>query len=280
VILRRAFRAMGTDVELLLDAEPGPTADDALARAELEIHRLEQVMSRFRPDSELSRLNRRGRLEAASPDMVGVVELALEARAATGGLFDPTVHDAVVAAGYDRSFEQIGPWGQVAAAVRVESTHIACGGHVLVQGSTIALGPGVRLDLGGIGKGYAADRAAELLGEAGPCLVNAGGDVAVRGGSWPIGVTAELTLELAGGGMATSGRDRRRWLRAGRELHHLIDPATGRPAEGAPLRVTVVAASAAAAEVAAKAAFLGGCVEQPRVVVTDAGETILAGGLA
>ena len=64
----------------------------------------------------------------------------------------------------------------------------ACGGGVRLTGTRIELDAGVRLDLGGIGKGYAAERAAELLAQAGPCLVNAGGDVAVRGGSWPIGV--------------------------------------------------------------------------------------------
>jgi thiamine biosynthesis lipoprotein len=149
-----------------------------------------------------------------------------------------------------------------------------------VDGASIELGAGVKLDLGGIGKGYAADRAAELLAAAGPCLVNMGGDIAVRGGAWPIGVTAELTLELSGGGMATSGRDRRRWRRGDEDLHHLIDPSTGRPAAGTPLRVTVVAESATAAEVAAKVAFLGGPVDLPHVVVTAGGETLVAGGLS
>jgi thiamine biosynthesis lipoprotein len=144
----------------------------------------------------------------------------------------------------------------------------------------VELEPGVRLDLGGIAKGYAADRACELLALAGPCLVNAGGDVAVRGGAWPVGVAPGLTLELAAGGLATSGRDRRRWVRGGREQHHLIDPRSGRPARSKALRVTVVAGSAADAEVLAKAAFLGGPVDAPHVLVTDDGRTVLAGGLA
>ena len=171
-------------------------------------------------------------------------------------------------------------WTWPRQAACVESTQTACGGHVRIDGASIALGAGVRLDLGGIGKGYAADRAAELLALAGPCLVNAGGDIAVRGGAWPVGVTPELTLELTRGGMATSGRDRRHWRRDGAELHHLIDPSTGRPATGGPLRVTVIAGSAVEAEVAAKAAFLGGPAHLPRVVVTADGETILTGGLA
>ena len=185
-----------------------------------------------------------------------VVELALAARERTGGRFDPTVHDAVVAAGYDRSFEDVVPESDV----RCQAPAVA-GGGVSVDGSRIALEPGVRIDLGGIGKGYAAERAAELLALAGPCLVNAGGDVATRGGSWPVGVEtagAPLTLELAGAALATSGRDRRRWRRGGRELHHLIDPRTGAPSETDLLRVTVVAPDAVEAEVAAKALFLAG----------------------
>ena len=274
-MLRRSFHAMGTDVELLLDAPDGGRARRALDRAEAEFERLEQVLSRFRPDSELSLLNRAGRSLSASPDLVRVVELALAAREATGGRFDPTVHDALVAAGYDRTFEEV-PAEAPAGADR----GVCCGGAVHVDGQAIELSPGVRLDLGGIGKGYAVDRVAELLAIAGPCLVNAGGDLAVRGGSWPVGVTDGLTLELSRGGMATSGRDRRRWVRDGEELHHLIDPSTGRPAESALVRVTVVADSAADAEVLAKAAFLGADVDVPRVLVTADGRTILAGGLA
>lgn len=284
-MLRRSFRAMGTEVELLLDAEPSERAETALNEAEAEFERLEQVMSRFRDDSELSRLNRDGRAAHASEDLIRVVELALEARVTTGGLFDPTVHDAVVAAGYDRSFDELPtvgdrPHGAATPGLRVGATHASCAGDVQVVGATIELGHGTHLDLGGIGKGYAADRVADELAAAGPCLVNAGGDLAVRGGAWPVGVTDELTLELTRGGMATSGRDRRRWRRCDEERHHLIDPSTGRPAVDSPVRVTVVAGSATAAEVAAKTVFFGGQIDLPHVIVTADGCTVLAGGLA
>ena len=252
-MMRRSFRAMGTDVELLLDAEPGERVEEALDDAEAEFERLEQLLSRFREDSELSQLNRDGRVSSASPDLVRVVELAVDARDASGGLFDPTVHDAVVAAGYDRTFDAMAPDGAASA----DESHRG-GGGVRVDGSTITLDEGIHLDLGGIGKGYAADRVADGLASVGPCLVNAGGDLAVRGGAWPVGVTDDLTLELTRGGMATSGRDRRRWRRGGEELHHLIDPSTGRPAVDAPIRVTVVAGSATAAEVAAKTSSSAG----------------------
>lgn len=272
---RRAFLAMGTEIELLLDAPAGERAEQALDRAESEFERLEQVMSRFRDDSELSRLNRDGRIDGASPDLARVVELALAARERTGGRFDPTVHDAVVAAGYDRTFADV-----PSEAAGPAPSPSPCGGSVGVDGLTIELGPGTRLDLGGIGKGYAVDRVAELLALAGPCLVNAGGDLAVRGGAWPVGVTAGLTLELSRGAIATSGRDRRRWRVGGTEMHHLIDPATGSPADGDLVSVTVVADSAADAEVLAKAAFLGADVDVPHVLVTADGRTVLAGGLA
>ena len=162
-----------------------------------------------------------------------------------------------------------------------------------VDGRRVELEPGVRLDLGGIGKGFAAERAAEILATAGPCLVSAGGDVATRGGSWPVGVETggdPLTLELAGGNaLATSGRDRRRWRRGGRELHHLIDPGTGEPSRSDLLRVTLVAGDAVAAEVEAKSLFLAGAERAaaeaderglPAVLVTGDGRTVLAGGLA
>lgn len=286
-MLRRRFRAMGTEMELLLDARLDGRATRALAEAEAELRRLERLLSRFDAASELSRLNRRGAMRVG-PDLLAVVELALAAREQTGGRFDPTVHDALVAAGYDRSFEELPAElpGRASAAV-------ACGGGVRVErsASRIVLDPGVRLDLGGIAKGYAADRVAAILAEVGHCLVDAGGDIAVHGGPWPIGVeTAEgsLTLELAGGAIATSGRDRRRWTRGGVEQHHLVEPSTGRPADGDLLRVTVVAGSAAEAEVLAKALFLAGAdaaVREaddrgiPAVLVTREGRTLLAGGL-
>lgn len=233
---------MGTEVELF--GEPA-----GFSAVEAELERLEALLSRFRPESELSRLNRDGRIDAG-PDLLRVVRLALEARERTGGLFDPTVHDALVAAGYDRSFELLDRDApRRAPAVR-------CGGRVTIAGTTIRLAPGARLDLGGIAKGYAVDRAVALLGAYGPALVNAGGDVACLGGVWPVGVelpAGMLTLALERGALATSGCDRRTW----RGGHHLIDPRSGRPAGGPYLRVTVAAASAVEAEVLAKAVYLG-----------------------
>jgi thiamine biosynthesis lipoprotein len=278
---RRSFRAMGTQIELLVDASD---AGEPLDAAEAEFHRLEAILTRFRADSELSRLNESGVIDAGD-DLRRVTELALAAREATSGRFDPTVHDAVVGAGYDRTFDELPADGGPAAGA-------ACAGAVRIDGRRIELGDGVRLDFGGIGKGYAAERAADVLAVAGSCLVNAGGDVAIRGGAWPIGVETgdeTLTLELTSGALATSGRDRRRWRRGGRELHHLIDPRTGAPADGDLLRATVVAADAVGAEVWAKALFLAGRAAAaaeaderglPALLVAMDGRTEIAGGLS
>jgi thiamine biosynthesis lipoprotein len=241
---------MGTEVELFGD----PAGFDLV---ELEFERLEALLSRFRPESELSRLNRAGRIDG-SPDLLRVVGLALEWRQRTNGLFDPTIHDALVAAGYDRSFELLSGPDDGDGGVHLHHTHVraAGGGGCRVADGGVALEPGVRLDLGGIGKGYAVDRAAELLGRFGPALVNAGGDMACRGGFWPVGVEipdGSLTVGLERGALATSGSDRRRWAGG----HHLIDPRTGRPADSPYLRVTVAAPTAVEAEVRAKAIFLG-----------------------
>ena len=283
MIERRAFRAMGTDVELFLASEPSATAAALLDEAEREFERLEALLSRFRPSSELSALNRSGRV-AASRDLLTVVELALDARERTAGRFDPTVHDALVAAGYDRTFDHVPRDGSSGAA------GARCGGAVTVSGRTIELEPGFRLDLGGIGKGYAVDRAAAILAAAGPVLVDAGGDIAALGRpdelGWRVGIETggeTITVALEDAAIATTGRDRRRWRRDGRERHHLIDPATGRPAETDLLRVTVVAPTAVEAEVLAKSLFLGGAAAAPAataVLVSEDGRTDLTGALA
>ncbi len=284
-MLKHEFRAMGTDVELLLDAEDGEQTRSALRAVEEEFERLEAMLSRFRPESDLSRLNREGKIEAP-PDLERVVELALEARESTNGRFDPTVYDALAQAGYDRSFEQVAP-DAAADAAGDDSEGARCGGRVTIDAATgtIELEPGFHIDLGGIGKGYAVDRAVEILAVSGPCLVNAGGDLAVRGDKpWPVGVEDGPTLELTRGAIATSGRDQRHWRRGGHERHHLIDPATGRPSETDLLRVTVVASLAVEAEVLAKNLFLAGESEAaaagvPALLVTADGRKRLVGGL-
>jgi FAD:protein FMN transferase len=293
-VIARRFRAMGTDVELLVEAED---AKRALEAAEDEFHRLEALLSRFRPDSELSRLNAERTIEPA-PDLLEVVELALLARGRTGGRFDPTVHDALVAAGYDRSFEQVAE----RPARRVERWRAGAAIELDETAGCARLEDGAAVDLGGIGKGYAAARALAAMREAWPMLpgglVDLGGDLALggstpEGGSWRIAVadprrpgTSIGVLLVQSGGVATSGRDVRRFGPGG-SLHHLIDPETGEPAEPGPLAVTVTAPDAAEAEAHATALGISAAIDaethvaaNPRisaVFVPQEGEPLLLG---
>jgi thiamine biosynthesis lipoprotein len=263
---RITFRAVGTDCGVAVTAGDGDhrRARRALAAAHAEVAACEAALSRFDPSSDLSRLNRdAGSWVTVDERLVEALRLAVHARSATGGRFDPTILPALVAAGYDRSFElleerpprQIEGW-RAGEAVEVE------------HGGRARIAAGAALDLGGIGKGYAATRALEAMREAWPALpgalVDLGGDLALWGmtperGPWRIDVADPRApgalagrLVLSGGGVATSGRDIRRFG-PGRSLHHLIDPATGEPAEPGPLAVTVVAPHAAEAEAHATA---------------------------
>jgi FAD:protein FMN transferase len=289
-MLRESFRAMGTSMELLLDAADRPDARGALVEAREEIERLEGLLSRFRSDSELSRLNRLRRMRIG-PDLMRVLSAALTLRRRTGGRFDPTVGRALVAAGYDRSLEMLDD------DASPEGAPLPGGGVVVLDRARgwAALGPGVDLDLGAIAKGDAADRACAILAEAGPCLVNAGGDIAVSGprrsGAWPVGVTlsdGRLVLCLERGALATSGIDRRRWRRGGRTLHHAIEPGTGRCAATDLVRATAIAPTGAEADALATALLIAGAHEArnladtwrvPAVLVDHTGGHHLAGGL-
>ncbi len=268
---------MGTTAHLLAHgADPARLAaslDAALTR----LADLERRWTRFRDDSELSQVNAaRGAPVVISPDTVAVLALALEAWSATGGRFDPTLLDEVVAAGYDR------PWPLAAAGPgRTDhpSHHEAVEvvrpspGSLLVspEAGVVVAPPGLHLDLGAIGKGRAADLLVADLVAAGAtgAVVNIGGDLALSGvdeGDQPFVVDVEdpdtqqprWRLQLAAGGVATSGVRRRRWRTATGPAHHVIDPLTGRSATSDLVAATVVAGTAAWAEVLATAAIVGG----------------------
>ncbi len=256
----------------------------AVAAAAIEV--LEAKWSRFRPTSELCRLNdAAGAPVVVSPETFELLTRAVDAWRFTGGRYDPTILPALVAAGYDRSFDELAP--DAAAPAGDPAPAPGCAGIVLDPiVHAVRLPVGVALDLGGIGKGYAADLVArDLLRDQGwrGVLVNLGGDLRAMGESpsphgWvievddPLGTGATGLLSLATGAVATSTRLRRAWSRAGRPMHHLLDPRTGLPGESGVASVTVIAGDAWRAEVLAKAAFLAG----PAVggsLVTDAGAT-------
>ncbi|PVA15809.1 FAD:protein FMN transferase [Mycobacteroides abscessus] len=259
---------MGADAQVLIvGADPA-----LLSQAQHRIVELESRWSRFRPDSELARLNNAaGAWISVSADTAALLRTALRAWTVTGGLFDPSVLAALERAGYDRSFETISPT-QPRPARTAATPAPGCAGIEITGDDRVRLPAGVRIDLGGVGKGYAADLVAgELLaaGAAGAC-VNLGGDVRVAGqapdpAGWGVAVADEhrpgtdaVWVGLADGAVATSTRLRRRWERGGARYHHLIAPATGAPADGPIDTVTVIAAHTHWAEILAKAALIAG----------------------
>jgi thiamine biosynthesis lipoprotein len=266
---RLEFRAMGCQMLAIVDSASGQ-ATQALAQVPTAFAVWEQALSRFREDSELSRLNRSaGRRVTVSTILWEVVQAALRAAHDSDGLAVPTLLDALEAAGYDRTFEALGPSArQIAPTQTADWRTIECDPRT----RSIYLPAGTRLDLGGIVKGWGAERAARALSAYGPALVDAGGDIAVSGAmadgqSWPVAIASPLGIEseaenllliINAGGVATSGRDYRRWLQAGRWQHHILDPRSGRPAETDVLSATVIAPTAVEAEVAAKASLILG----------------------
>lgn len=286
--ISRSFRAMNTDVVAVVVADDHDEADAALHDVEHLFTMTEAVLSRFRPESELSRLNHSaGTPVRVSPLLYAAVEVALAAARATNGLFDPTVLGALEAAGYDRSFELIAQRAARPASGEAENgqrdrsdaweRHETPGMRPTWRDvrldprtRTISLPPDVGIDLGGIGKGWTVDRAADRLRRFRNFAIDAGGDIYASGvqadrSPWTIGVEDPrdarrdlLTLAIRDRAVATSTVARRRWHQDGRERHHLIDPRTGQPSQSAVLAATVVADSVARAETLTKAALLLG----------------------
>lgn len=259
------FRAMGTTVSLLFleqQAEKGSQIVRTL------FSKWEQTLSRFLPESELSRLNRHtGTFVAVSNLLYTVLATALRAARATEGVYDPALLDQLVQAGYDRNFDDLpagfsdslfsplpgGRWQEI----QIDPLY-----------HRVMLPIGLRLDFGGIAKGMAVDAALERLKQNGiaTALINAGGDLAIAGlppeqEQWLISVPGQeqlWSLPICAGAVATSGIARRHWWKAGTLQHHLLDPCTGQSAQSDLWSVTVVADHCAQAEVAAKVAFILG----------------------
>lgn len=291
-VVEATFRAMGTDAHVVVQHGPSGLTEHARRR----IEELEQRWSRFRPDSELCRINRSlGDPVVVHPLTFELLVAARDAWTRTGGAFDPTVLPALVAAGYDRDFAAMAPDsrsgdGSTPPADRARAQ--GCTGVELDRlVGAVRLPVGVELDLGGIAKGFAADVVTLELIEAGAvgACVNLGGDLRVAGegpgdaGAWIVGVERELgsagghstggpvAFGLAAGGVATTSITRRTWRRDGEPRHHIIDPRTGRPATTPWAAVTVVAGTASAAEPVAKAVLLTPALRDAETVVQHHG---------
>lgn len=285
------FPAMNTDVELLIYTRvrqgQKKLAQErfnlVLGRIQLLFSEVETSLSRFREDSELSRLNRQGHITNASHLLFSSVRAALTMADYCDGIFDPTILAALENAGYNRSFELL---GQAPALLTGKISYSVFKGYQGVKLDpvlkAISLPYATRLDLGGIAKGMSVDLASELLRKAGfhNFMLSAGGDMVVSGycangtqhlKEWEVGVLNPLTLSgnlasltLSNQAVATSAITKRRW-QMGRQLYnHLIDPRSGQPVDNGLAAVTVVAPTAQLADVLAKTALILG-LEEGRV---------------
>lgn len=304
VVVEQYWRLMGTQmgahVAVAPDAEQA--AMNTITACLSWLRDVERVLTRFDASSELSRLNDAGgRWCEVSGLLFEAVEQSVAAARATEGLFDPTLLPILEALGYDRDFALVRAARSrpdVASTGDAALTRAVAGNWRGIEldaaNCRIRLPRGTRLDLGGIAKGWAADRALDrFFADYPDVLLDIGGDIRVRGGpggglagaAWPIGIGATVerssasletlpVVALGRGGLATSGAGDRWWYSAGQRQHHLIDPRTGLPAQvwidatnepsdGAaqPHQIAAVAAlapTAAHAEIAAKVAILRG----------------------
>jgi len=266
-----AFDAIGVTNTVVVDAEGALPVASRIARTEVDA--LDRACSRFRDDSELSAVNRSAGLDVpVGTLLLDVVEAALRVAAATRGLVDPTVGPALRALGYDRDFRLV-----VDSHARTARLVPAVGWRrvrVDRRRCTVRVPTGGRLDLGAVAKAFAADRIARRARAAtgANVLVSLGGDVSVAGapaGGWPVGIADDHrgpatgpTVAIGDGGLATSSTAIRRWRAGGRELHHIVDPTTGRPAPDRWRTVTVAAATCVDANAAATAAVVLGDVAE------------------
>jgi thiamine biosynthesis lipoprotein len=261
-LVQEQFRAMGTSCAIVVTTRSAGEAGvrRALAAGRAEVDACERVLTRFDSASDLSRLNGGGG-EWIEVDrrLLEALAAAVRARELTDGKFDPTILPALVAAGYDRTFDEL----EERPARPTDGWRAGAEVEVDLEAGCARVETGAAVDLGGIGKGFSAARALDAMHSAWPGLpgglVDLGGDIAVagatpEGGPWRVAVadprtpgTLLGTLAVESGGVATSGRDRRRFG-PGRSLHHLIDPATGVSAVAGPLSVTLVAPDATDAE--------------------------------
>lgn len=294
------FPALGTTVEVMVTERAALPIAERVVREHLRA--IDAAASRFRPDSELSRLQRRaGAAVAVSPLLFEALTVALRAAELTDGLVDPTVGQAVCALGYDRDFRVLDrdqprpaePTGRAPGWWRVRL--------IADDPPRVIVPRGVRVDLGATVKAWVTDRAAKHAASESGCgvLVGVGGDIAVAGPApadgWPITVTDDhagpglaphATISVRSAAVATSGITSRTWVRGGRRVHHIVDPRTGDVPELVWRAVSVAAATCADANTASTAAIVLGH-EAPewlasrrlpaRLVGAEGGVTLVAG---
>lgn len=282
-----SWEALGTSAVLVVNDER--TLARARAIVEGQLVHVDWACSRFRADSELSRLNANaGRWTTVDSTLIEAIDLALRAARLTDGDVDPTVGLALELAGYDRDWRLLDPpsiEAQTASAHDPERSELGAprvnatlrpGWQAIKVDRTrpaVRLPRGVKLDLGATAKAWAADRASRAVHDATGqgTLVSLGGDISTCGpapaGGWSVHVTDDhrasvsapgQRIAIDGGGLATSSVAVRRWAHEGLAMHHIIDPSSGAPANGPWRTVSVAAIDCADANIASTAALVRG----------------------
>src|SRR6185312_8815743 len=316
-VTRETFRVFGTTATLLLSGSAAIPAARELADAELAA--VDLACSRFRADSELTRVNSAGGAATGiSPLLATLIGEALRAARLTAGDVDPTCAAALAALGYDRDFDEVkaqagrssrgtatGSTGDAGPDRGLDAPAGRVPGWRKVELSTdpprVTLTGGAQLDLGATAKAWAADRCAEVIAAQLDCavLVSLGGDIAVAGeapaGGWRVRVTDDhaagpdapgQTVAINAGGLATSSTTVRAWESHGRKLHHIIDPATGKPARSIWRTVSVAAGRALDANIVSTACIVRGAsavgwlteMNLPARLVREDGTTVTTAG--
>lgn len=312
---RAEWEALGTSA--VLAVSDARALREGRAIVERELGRIDWACSRFRPDSELSRVNAHaGRPVQVDPLLMEALEVGMRAARLTDGDVDPTVGRALELGGYDRDWALLEPapdpvWEggplrsvgvgrpvtRLLARVRPAWERV----ELDRTRNAVRLPPGAKLDLGATGKAWAADRASRAVHAAtgAGVLVSLGGDISTHGdppeGGWAIHVTDDhragasapgQRIVIHGGGLATSSVAVRRWGHRGETMHHIIDPSTGVPARGLWRTVSVAAMDCTDANIVSTAALVrGGAAADwvrslgvPSRLVSHDGEVLTLGG--
>jgi FAD:protein FMN transferase len=287
-----SWRALGTYVQLVVDG--ADRLDAARTVADELLDAVDRACSRFRDDADLVRANQQaGSWTRVDPLLAAAVQAALDAAETTGGLVDPTLGLSLVAVGYDRDFDAVRT-GQGPTAIPLPGVIDAWRWVQVDPDGGVLVPHGVALDLGATGKAFAADliSAAIVAQVEVGCVLSLGGDVAVgrlpaitgntagplgddTGASsgdepaaasvpWQVAISETpdeppaAVVTLTAGGLATSTVMARRWARGGQLVHHLLDPATGRPVEPVWRTASVMAPNCLTANTASTATVIMG----------------------
>jgi FAD:protein FMN transferase len=269
MIYKQEFRAMGCQMLAAIDY-PSPRGRQLLGRVPEWFENWEDSLSRFRPESELNRLNRSPEnMIRVSDTLWSVFQASLAAEERSGGLVTPTLLESLITAGYKTTFEELA-YNQTASHPQERRHFPLQAVERWPETRSLRLPAGLSLDFGGVAKGWAAHQAMLHLRGYGPTLVDAGGDIAIsglqaEGEPWLVDIEDPRhpedslgTLRLGRCGVATSGKDYRRWKQGDVWRHHIIDPRSGEPAETDLLSATVIAPDVMQAEMAAKVILILG----------------------